>query len=70
MPFYHVQPLQPGLRPGPYQRRQRVQLEAVGPCHGWNYTGQNTQSRVEFYENSHGVKMDYYPTTGEYHGPW
>ena len=38
--------------------------------HGWNYTGQNTQSRVEFYENSHGVKMDYYPTTGEYHGPW
>eukprot|EP00198_Chlamydomonas_reinhardtii_P004322 XP_001693658.1 predicted protein [Chlamydomonas reinhardtii] len=32
--------------------------------HGWVYTGHNTNSRVAFYENSAGVKMDYYYTTG------
>ena len=31
---------------------------------GWQQTGHNTQSRVEFYTRPDGVKMDYYPTTG------
>lgn len=31
--------------------------------HGWQYQGNNKQSRVEFYERDN-VKMDYYPTTG------
>jgi len=32
--------------------------------YGWTYQGSNEQSRVEFYQKD-GVKMDYYPTTGE-----
>lgn len=32
--------------------------------YGWTYQGSNEQSRVEFYERD-GVKMDYYPTTGQ-----
>ncbi|KAG2424015.1 hypothetical protein HXX76_014840 [Chlamydomonas incerta] len=31
---------------------------------GWQYTGHNSNSRVAFYENPSGVKMDYYYTTG------
>ncbi len=36
--------------------------------YGWQYTGQNTNSRVEFYQRD-GAKMDYYPTTGEAPSP-
>ncbi|KXZ51160.1 hypothetical protein GPECTOR_13g647 [Gonium pectorale] len=31
---------------------------------GWTYTGHNSNSRVAFYENDAGVKLDYYYTTG------
>jgi hypothetical protein len=31
--------------------------------HGWQQTGENTDSRVRFYEKDN-VKMDYYYTTG------
>ncbi|GLI66129.1 hypothetical protein VaNZ11_009859 [Volvox africanus] len=30
----------------------------------WDYTGHNSQSRVAFYQNDQGVKMDYYYSTG------
>lgn len=30
--------------------------------HGWTYQGSNAQSRVDFYQNDQGVKMDYYPS--------
>lgn len=33
---------------------------------GWKPTGANEQSKVAFYEKE-GVKMDYYPSTGETH---
>ena len=37
----------------------------VNPAdHGWTYQGSNAQSRVEYWQNDQGAKMDYYPTTG------
>lgn len=37
----------------------------VNPAdYGWTYLGSNAQSRVEYWVNDQGAKMDYYPTTG------
>ncbi|BDA50686.1 hypothetical protein COCOBI_16-3620 [Coccomyxa sp. Obi] len=37
----------------------------VNPAdYGWTYQGSNAQSRVEYWQNDQGAKMDYYPTTG------
>ncbi len=37
----------------------------VNPAeYGWTYQGSNAQSRVEYWQNDQGAKMDYYTTTG------
>lgn len=54
-----------------FLRRYAGQPRMSNPYHstnpanaGWTYQGHNAQSRVEYYAKD-GVKMDYYPTTGE-----
>ncbi|PNH03159.1 hypothetical protein TSOC_010815 [Tetrabaena socialis] len=68
--LYSVPPSSPCLHASKMSRyndgygQQPYQAPTNDPqTRGWDYTGHNSNSRVAFYENPQGVKMDYYYTT-------